>query len=128
MPTTNFSDVVVGALTLGNTAITATADGTGTGVVPAVASFVTVTSANAAHIVTLPAPVVGKVLMMAVGANGCELRTSAPATIGINGGTGANAESAIPANTFVMLVCKSATEWVGIDLTGTTLAAIEAAA
>lgn len=125
---TTSATATVNGLVMANVAVTATADGTGTGVIPAAAGHVTVTSANAAHIVTLPAPVVGKVVYITVGTNGCELRSSAPATIGINGGTGASAESAIPANTFCMLVCKSATDWVGFDLTGVTFAAIEAAA
>lgn len=115
----------LGALVLTPAAVTATVGGAA---VPATASFVSVTSSNAAHIVTLPAPVVGKVVMLHVGSNGFELRSSAPASIAINGGTGASAESAIPANTLVIAVCTTLTSWQAIDLTGTTLAAVEAAA
>lgn len=116
------------SLILGNTAVTATADGLTTGIIPAAAAFVTVTSANAAHIVTLPAPVVGQVLVIRNGATGYELRSSAPATIAINGGTGASAESAIAASTMVIAVCTTATTWQAIGIAGATLAAVEAAA
>ena len=49
-------------------------------------------------------------------------------TVAINGGAGANAESAVAANTMVIAVCTSATTWQAIGLAGTTLAAVEAAA
>lgn len=116
------------SLIFGNTAVTATSDGLTTGIVPAAAAFVTVTSANAAHIVTLPAPVVGQVVILRNGATGYELRSSNPATISINGGAAANAESAIAANTMVIAVCTTATTWQAISLVGTTLAAVAAAA
>lgn len=76
-------------------------------------TFATVTSANANHIVILPAPVPGRQITLVVGANGFELRSSNPATIGINGGTAADAESAIGANLTVKLECISATNWIG---------------
>ena len=109
-------------------AATATADGTTTGTIPTGASFVSVTSAGANNIVILPAPVPGTIVLLHVGANGFELRSSAPATVAINGGTGANAESPIPANTLVFMVCTTATTWQGWDLTAATLAGVEAAA
>lgn len=96
-------------------AVTATSDGTGTGTIPAGTSFVTVTSANADYIVTLPAPVIGTVINLRNGATGYELRSSAPASIAINGGTGAGAESAIAANTLVKCVCDTATTWIAIQ-------------
>jgi len=92
---------------------TATADGTGTGQISAGTTFVPVTSANAAHIVTLPAPVPGLEITLQNGATGYEIRSSAPATISINGGAGANAESAVAASTTVVLRCVSATAWIG---------------
>lgn len=109
---------------------TATADGTTTGTIAAAGlfQFVTVTASSADHIIILPAPTPGTIVLLAVGANGFELRSSAPATVAINGGAEANAESAIPANTLVFMVCTSATTWQGWDLTGTTFAAVEAAA
>lgn len=111
-------------------AVTATADGLTTGLVTAtgLVTFVTVTSANANHIVTLPAPVAGLVVLLKNGATGYELRSSAPATISINGGAEADAESAIAASTLVWAVCTSATTWQAWSIAATTLAAVEAAA
>lgn len=74
--------------------------------------FVTVTSTDANHIVILPAPVVGTEIWLQNGATGYELRTSAPATIAINGGKEANAESAIGASVLVRAICTSATTWI----------------
>jgi len=90
--------------------------------------FVTVTSDNADKIVILPTPTPGTIVILRNGATGYELRSSAPGTVAINGGTGANAESAIAANTMVIAICTSATTWQAIGLAGTTLAAVEAAA
>jgi predicted RecA/RadA family phage recombinase len=56
-----------------NVDVTATADGLTTGLIPAAATFVTVTSANAAHQVSLPAGYVGKVLRVLVGTTACEM-------------------------------------------------------
>ena len=112
-------------------AVTATSDGLTTGIIPADGGklqFATVTSANANNIVVLPAPEVGTIIILRNGATGYELRSSAPATVAINGGSGANAESAIAANTMVIVVCTTATTWQAIGLAGTTLAAVEAAA
>lgn len=95
--------------------VTATADGTGTGVVPDGTDFATVTSANANHIVTLPYPTPGTVVAFRNGATGYELRSSAPASVAINGGTGAAAESAIPATTRTVCHCDTATTWLCHD-------------
>lgn len=110
-------------------AITATSDGTGTGTISdgGLLKVVSVTSAGANNIVVLPTPTPGTIVVGFVGANGFELRTDTPASVAISGGSGSNAESAIPANTLFFAVCTSATTWLGWDLTGTTLAAIEAA-
>jgi len=112
-------------------ACTATSGGLTTGIVaPAgLLSFVAVTSGNAAHIIVLPAPVPGTIVILNVGANGYELRTSDPATIAINGGTGADAESAIAANSTVLAICLSATAWKAIFLDADAdVAKVEAAA
>ncbi len=87
-----------------------------------------VTSGNAAHVITLPSPTPGTIIILRNGATGYELRSSDPATVAINGGTGAGAESAVAANTMVIAVCTSVTTWQAIGLAGTTLAAVEAAA
>lgn len=93
-------------------AATATADGTGTGTIPTGADFVTVTSASVDNIIILPAPTPGTVVRLRNGATGYELRTSAPASVAINGGVGAAAESAIAASTLVECVCDTATTWI----------------
>lgn len=110
---------------------TATADGTGTGTIAdaGMIGFVTVTSASANNIVVLPTPTPGTIVILAVGANGCELRSSAPATVAINGGTGATAESALAASMMAVMICESATSWKGFSMASDgTLAQVEAAA
>lgn len=109
---------------------TATADGTGAGTVAdsGLLQFVTVTCDDANKIIVLPTPTPGTIVVLINGGTGYELRSSAPATIAINGGSGANAESAIAASTLVIAVCKTATAWAAFSLVGTTLAAVEAAA
>lgn len=95
---------------------TATVAGDGTGVLSIHNDHVTVTSSASTKICTLPAPEVGKQMVIDVGANGFKLQTSAPATIGINGGTGASAVSAIAANSTLFLTCVSLTSWKGYFL------------
>ena len=134
MGTTNFDTIeaasLIGNLTVPTAARTATADGSGTGTIAAAGmlQFVTVTSDDANKIVVLPTPTPGTIVVLRNGGTGYELRSSAPATVAINGGTGSNAESAIAANTMVIAVCTTATPWQAISLAGTTLAAVEAAA
>jgi len=113
-------------------AITATDDGTGDGTIAdeGMLSFCTVDcDGDANHIFVLPTPTPGTIVIAAVGATGCEMRSSTPASVAINGGTGASAESAIAASTLVIAICESATSWkaFGIASDGTT-AGIEAAA
>ena len=100
-----------------NAAVThvATDDGTGTGTIAAGTSVVSVNAdSDANHIIILPAPVIGNVIrLIETGTTGYELRTSAPATIGINGGTATNGESAVAgAITVTQCVCVSATNWI----------------
>ena len=134
MGTTNFDTIeaasLIGNLTVPTAARTATADGSGTGTIAAAGmlQFVTDTSDDANKIIVLPAPTPGTIVVLRNGGTGYELRSSAPATVAINGGTGSNAESAIAANTMVIAVCTTATTWQAISLAGTTLAAVEAAA
>jgi hypothetical protein len=68
------------------------------------------------NILILPPPVPGRIVIIAGAATGGELRTTAPATIGINGGTGTDAESAIAANMMVIAICESATNWKGFTI------------
>lgn len=124
---------VVGAVTgaaIKTVSRTATATGATIGTIPAGATFVaTVASTDANHIIILPAPVPGTILFIAGNSRGYELRSSAPATVAINGGVGENAESAVGANVDVMLVCMSATRWIAWTIAAIgTFAALEAAA
>jgi hypothetical protein len=108
---------------------TATADGTTTGTISADATHVTVTSDDANKIIILPAPVVGKQIVIHNGATGYELRSTDPATIAINGGTGSAAESAIAANSTCVMVCVTSTAWKGYFMAAAgTLSAVQAAA
>lgn len=111
-------------------AVTATSDGLTTGTIAdkGLLQFITVTSSNANNIVVLPTPTPGTIVILRNGATGYELRTSAPGTISINGGAGANAESAIAANSMVIAICTSATTWQAIGIAAATLAGVEAAA
>lgn len=116
-------------LILTATARTATVTGATTGTILPGEGFVEVTSANAAHIIKLPAPVPGTLVVITVGANGYELASSAPATVGINGGTGASVSSAIGAGVTAFLFCASATNWIGWQLASDgTLTKVETAA
>jgi hypothetical protein len=107
----------VAGYALKSEARTATADGTGTGTISAGTTHVVVTVDDANKIIKLPAPVPGLKITLINGATGYELRSSDPATIGINGGTGANAESAIGAATVVKVECVSATNWIASTVT-----------
>ena len=94
---------------------TATDDGTGTGTIAAGTSVVLVNAdSDANHIIILPAPVVGNIItLIETATTGYELRTSAPDSIAINGGSGADAESAIAGSvTYVKCVCVSSTSWI----------------
>lgn len=93
-------------------AVIPTATGATTGTILPSTTFATVASTNADHIVILPAPVPGKEIILYGNATGYELRSSAPATISINGGAEANAESAIAASLMLRCVCVSATAWI----------------
>lgn len=98
---------------------------------PALFMHVTVSNQTDANdIVILPEPVPGRIVILSNGATAYELRSSTPASIGINGGTGASAESLIPASTTAWLICESATAWKGFQSHGTggTLTLVEVAA
>lgn len=95
---------------------TATDDGTGTGTIADGTSIVTVDAdSDANHIITLPTPTPGNVVWLLTqdDSTGFELRTDTPGSVGINGGTGASAESAIAAAIVaVRCVCVSADYWL----------------
>ena len=108
-------------------AVTATTDGLTTGLVSITARHVTVTSDDANKIVTLPAAVAGKVIMLYVGATGCEIRTPAASNVKINNvdSDGTN-ELAIPATSLVRFVCVGASDWIAtaVDELGAAIAAL----
>lgn len=111
------------------TAVTATDAGVAIPAGTAVALVNADSDAN--HIIILPAPVVGNIItIIENGTTGYELRTSTPASIGINGGTGANAESAIAgATTYIRCVCVSSTSWIATQFAADgTESKVEAAA
>jgi hypothetical protein len=91
---------------------TATVDGLTTAIIPDGGGHVTVTSSVNTKLITLPAPTPGVVCRIYVGANGYALQSSAPATVAINGGTGASAKTTLAASTLVEARCTSATTWV----------------
>lgn len=96
---------------LKSAAVTATTDGLTTGIIAAGVTHAVITSSANTKLVTLPAPVPGLRLILVMTANGGKVRSSAPATIEINGGKGAAVASAIVANTEVICECISATSW-----------------
>lgn len=110
-------------------AATATSDGTTTGTIAAGQTFVTAANGgDANNIIVLPAPSVGHIVLIKT-TGALELRSSTPASISINGGTGASAESALPANCLAILVCVSSTAWLGLQIASNgTVGGIEAAA
>lgn len=94
------------------TARTATADGTSTGAIAAGTSSVAVTCDSAAKYVTLPPPVAGNSIILNVGSNGFRLQTTDPASISINGISGASSYLQIPANSQAFVWCLSSTAFM----------------
>lgn len=94
---------------------TATVAGDGTGAIAAGTRYAAVTSADPAHLMTLPPPAPGHVVQIAVGDNGFCLQTTDPETIAINGGAAEGALSEIAANTLVTCVCTSDATWICME-------------
>lgn len=84
------------------------------------------------NILILPPAIPGRIVIIAGAATGGELRTQSPNAISINGsgaGQGVGAESAIPANTMVIAICESPTNWKAFQLAQAgTPAAVQVAA
>lgn len=104
-------------------AVTATADGLTTGLLgPFGLGFsATITSGNAAHIVTLPPPVVGCKITLITDATGCELRTVASSNVKINNvDADGDQEAALAGDSHFHAECISSTEWIlrGYDNAG----------
>lgn len=94
----------------GQTVLSATADGAK---IPddRLLQIVIPTWGNANNILILPAAKPGTIVILAGAATGGELRTHDPANVAINGGSGANAESAVAANRMIVAICESPTSW-----------------
>jgi hypothetical protein len=71
---------------------------------------------NVNNVLVLPPPVPGRIVIIAGAATGGRIRSSNATSIGINGGTGVNASSAIAANMMAVLICESATNWKGLTI------------
>lgn len=107
-------------------AVVPSADGLTTGLLLASDQFVTLASANAAHIVTLPAIAdvpLGKVIWMKNGATACELRTPATSGTKINNGAADANEAVIAANVAVFAKKVAADDWLVVTYTGGAVAA-----
>ena len=111
--TSGHIEVSAGGIQCAAVARTATVAGATTGTIVDGTTYVTVTASDANHIIILPTPTPGNIVWLYVGATGYELRSDTPASVAINGGTGAAAESAIGANVLVRMVCTSSTTWIG---------------
>lgn len=115
-------------LTGASLTVKASADGAGTGAVPA-EGFYTVASSNADHIISLPDGPIGAVVALRNGATGYELATHDPENVAINGGSGAAAESAIGADTLVTCLRDTEDTWLCTNTaTDGTVTTTEAAA
>lgn len=114
-------DTSINGLTSGAArAVTATADGLTTGLIRATDSFVTVTSANAAHIITLPdapASMIGKVIRGWIGATACEMRTAGASSTINNLNTVATNEAPLAATGEFTAKVVAAQTWVVTYLT-----------
>ena len=98
--------------------IIATAAGDGTGLIPASANFVSVTSDTATKQISLPAAVDGKKITLSVPAVGCELISVVAADKVNNVIVGATNEAALGAATIHEL-CYTAGNWVMITKSNT---------
>lgn len=106
-------------------AVTATTGGGTTGLIPATANFVTVTSDNVDKQVSLPTASVGKTLTIKVGSTGCELISAVAAHKVNNVVVGATNEAALTANNTYFLQYVAANTWI---MTGwTNLGAVQTA-
>jgi hypothetical protein len=99
-------------LLAGKVAVTSTSDGTGTGLIPKDASFVTVTSSSADNQISLPPGSVGKELWILVGATGCELIASVAADKVNNVVVGATNELALVATSLYHCIYVATNTWV----------------
>lgn len=95
-------------------AVTSTVDGLTTGLVPAGAGFITITSSAAGNFVNLPTPYAGLVIEGRVTANGCKIRGPAGTTMNAVANPAA---LSLAAGSFFRAVGESATEWLCTAIT-----------
>ena len=108
-------------------AVVASPAGTGTNcTISDTATYITASSgaADANSWIILPTPTPGRAIDILVGATGLELRSTSPTTVGINGGTAANAESALTAGSLNHLLCTTSGNWMGYSYTSAGTAAV----
>lgn len=106
-------------------AVTATTGGGTTGLIPATANFVTVTSDSADKQISLPAATIGKQITIKVGSTGCELISAVAAHKVNNVVVGATNEAALTANNTYLLQYVDTNTWI---MTGwTNLGAVQTA-
>ena len=101
----------VEAIVYESSAVAATVGG---GAIGSKSSMVTVASANADHIVSLPTPSLGQIIyIVEPTGSGYELRSNDPPNVSINGGSGTDYESAIAgATAYIRCVAVSTTAWI----------------
>lgn len=107
-------------------AVVPTADGLTTGLLLAADTYVSVASADANHILTLPAIAdvpLGKEIWGKNGATACEMRTPATSNTTINNTDADSTEAVIAANVSFMVKKTSTTNWALLTLTGGAVAA-----
>jgi len=104
-------------------AVTATADGLTTGLIPATAEHVSVTSAGATLQLSLPAAVAGKRIRITGPTNGCELISAVAGDKVNNVVVGATNEAALVAGTLYTLEYDGVDNWIMSGLTA--LGAVE---
>lgn len=99
------------------TGVTATTGGATTGLIPANASVIVVTSDSADKQITLPAPAIGMQMTIIVGATGCELIATGSAVKINDVVCSATNEAALAADRHYVVTCVSATEWILVGYT-----------
>lgn len=97
-----------------NAIIVATADGSGTGTIPAIGGWYQVTSDDNNKIVILPDVSAGTVIWLDFSdtTHNFELRSHNPASIKINGGSGATAETEIEAAKVLVNCIRTISGWI----------------
>jgi hypothetical protein len=107
-------------------AVTATANGLTTGLIPASASYVVATSANAAHQISLPAAEVGKEIKILVVGAACELISAVAAHQVNEVVVGATNEAALVQDALYTCKYVAANKWIvtGETKLGARIAAI----